>query len=820
MEAFSMCRLFALVVLLASAASAAEFAGTVRNAYDGSGIPAATVTLKGVGIEQITDPRGAFKLTGIPAGEFVFTIGKTGFSTYTSAITFPDSATKLRREIELSSLSDVVPVSELPRYQLDEVTVLTTRASADHPVTYSNLNRAEVAERNYGQDLPLLFSELPNLNSYSDGANGVGYSYLRMRGFSQNRVAVQLNGVPLNDAGSHEVFWIDLPDFAQDVQDLQVQRGVGSSLYGPAAFGGTINLVTRTPGIGDRPGIRFESSYGTWNTRRAMAEFTSGRIASRYGFAGRLTRLQSQGYRDGSWAKFWSYYLCAARFTKHHTSRLVCYGGPEQTHLAYEGIPDSLLRSNRRANPLPPYDVDNFFQPHYELHDEWKAAERVTVNSTVYVFRGDGYYDQWKHDADPVQYYFDQRSVGTLDLLRRRNVGETDWGFIPRATIDHLHGELTVGSEARLHEAHHEGTVRWTTDNYGHTAPDYHYYDYRVRKRAFSAYAHELYKFTDRLRGMLDLQWQHQQYLMDRDRRWSVTVDRDFSTITPRTGLNYLLREPNSARNSPAVVSYANLSWAQREPAFNDIYDAQDFYSIPYSAPQRFSPDGSNLRYIGPSLKPEQLVNVEIGVHAQWNNARTGINGYWMRLRDEIIPYSGQLDDNGVPVSGNAERTLHQGIEFIASYAPVHDLTLSGNLALTDHHFERYREFDWGAGAMVARDGNRLPSDPAYLANLRCAYSAHGARAALSWRAIDKQFIDNSQNRASAVPAYTVFNLDLGYRLTTTFAGARAIDAGVRVNNLLDTQYESFGYADYDDGSPRYIVGAPRAVYVTIGLDL
>ncbi|MBI5059659.1 TonB-dependent receptor [candidate division KSB1 bacterium] len=812
---------FCLLALLASSPLlAAELSGIISNFRTGEPLSGATVTVLKSGQSESTNARGEYALRGLQPGRFVVEATAADFSAYRWELEIIDAGQSLHRNIELHSAADVEPAGEAPRYLLGEVTVLSTRASADYPVTYSNLSRAEIEQQNYAQDLPLLLSELPNLNAYSDGANGTGYSYLRMRGFSQNRVAVQLNGIPLNDAGSHEVFWIDLPDFAEDLQDVQVQRGVGSSLYGPAAFGGTINLVTRTPGIEDRPGLRAESSYGTWNTRRAMMQYTSGRVNDRYGFAGRLTRMESDGYRNGAWSKMWSYYLCAARFTTQHTSRVVFYGGPEQTHLAYEGIPDSLLHSDRRANPLPAFDLDNFFQPHYELHDEWKASDRVTLNSTLYLFRGDGYYDQWKQDADAEQYFFDERDQSTLNLLRRRNVGETDWGFIPRATIDHAHGQIMLGAEARLHQARHDGTVLWSSDFYGHDSPNYHYYDYRVRKRAFSAYAHELYRLTDRLRAMLDLQWQGQRYLMDQDRLWNATVDRKFSALSPRAGLNYLLVEPNSKANRPAISLYGSLSRAQREPAFNDIYDPQDFYSIPYSAPQRFRSNGVEQLYVGPALRPEKLMNLETGVHAQWYQARVGANLYWMRLRDEIIPYSGQLDDNGVPVSGNAERTLHQGIELIAAVSPLRALTLSGNLALTDHRYQSYREFDWNTYTMASRNGNRLPADPAYLANLRAEYRFHGARAAIGWRTVAKQYIDNTQTDATTVPAYSLLNLDLGYRVVTTVAGLRGIDASLRVNNLLDTEYESFGYADWNDGSPRYIVGAPRALYATLGIDL
>ncbi|MCL4306064.1 TonB-dependent receptor plug domain-containing protein [bacterium] len=713
---------------------------------------------------------------------------------------------------------------EAPRYKIDEVTVTTTRAASDYPVTYSNVGREILDKTHYGQDLPQLFTQLPSVNTYSDGSNGLGYSYLRMRGFSQNRVGVYLNGIPLNDAESHEVFWIDLPDFAEDVQDMQVQRGIGSSLYGAAALGGSINLITKTPGLGDRPTLRAEGMYGTWNTRRASLQYTSGRVGKRYGFAGRFTRMESNGYRFGSWAKLWSYYFAATRFSNRHTTRILFYGGPSKTHLAYEGVSREFLNgevsgdksTDRRYNPLSyPGEIDHFFQPHYELHDTWRLRDDIVLDNSLYIFRGDGYYDQFRSDQDLSRYFYSLPADSlSADVLRRRNVAEIDGGWIPRSTFQHRFGQTVVGGELRLHEARHEGTVQWASQLPSEARPNFHYYDYRVEKQVFAGYVHNLIRLADPLQAMFDLQVKTQRYKMSDDRLFDVSLDKTFSALAPRVGLNYRLHDGNAAKNIPLSVVYANASLAQREPAFRDLYNAQDYYSTPLIAPNRFARGTQGGEYVGPMLSDEKLANFEIGCIAHWRTAHFGLNYYLMNLRDAIVTDNGQLDDLGNLLSANAERVRHQGFEFVGGLAPFRWLKLSGNLALADHRFVDYVEIDWVTYEPTSRNGNRIGQDPLYLANLQADVEYGGFIGGLGARFVGAQFTDNSEDKSTEIDAYSLVHIDLGYKIKNLPGNVPLAEIRVRVNNVLNREYETVGYG------PTYIVGAPRALYTTLAVEL
>jgi iron complex outermembrane recepter protein len=819
---------FICVLAMILSACAAELIGTVKDFADGTLLSGCEVTIASLHLQAITNQSGQFVLHDLPVGRFVVSVSRNGYHVYRVEQTVSDTAATYRFIVELKATESGETTEgyqkEQPRYSVPEVTVTTSRASAHSPVTFTNVARDEISERSFGQDMPILFTELPNVTAYSDGGNGIGYSYLRMRGFGQNRVAVQINGTPLNDAGDGEVFWIDLPDLAEDLQDMQVQRGVGSAFYGPAAFGGSINLVTPTPGLNDRPRLRAEGMYGTWNTWRSMVQFQSGRIQNRYGITARFTRLATDGYRFGSWTRLWSYYLSAARFSAAHTTRLVFYGGPEKTHLSYDGATRDQLAADRRYNPLSyPGEIDNFFQPHYELHDEWKLSPVLQFNNSFYLFRGDGYYDQWRENQSVHTYYFNPALPDTqINVLRRRNVGETDGGWIPRLSWTHRYGETTIGSEMRLHSAHHEGTILWANIPPAGTDPNYHYYDYGIRKRSFSAYLHNLLNATERMKVLADMQVQSNRYEMAEDKLWGVIWNKTYSSVNPRLGVNYQILQPELDQTKTAAAVYANLSLAQREPTYHDVYDPQDYYSLPISAPNHFQTQPGGYEYIGPTLKPEKLLDLEVGTQWQWRMARIGLNYYFMTIRDELVPY-GTLDDLGVPVTGNAERTRHSGVEIVAAISPTHWLNASGNLALTNHRFIRYQEFDWNTGVLVSRNGNRLANDPPYVGNLRVEikpnnYLGVNPWGAISFQAVGRQFIDNTQDGKTTVPAYALMNLDIGLRLTTVPQDLKAVELRLRVSNLFDKKYEAFGFIS--DPGPVYMVGAPRAYYLTMAVEL
>jgi iron complex outermembrane recepter protein len=230
-------------------------------------------------------------------------------------------------------------------FNLSPVIITATQATERNtPATFSNFSQQNIKERYSVQDVPVLLSEMPSMMFYSENGNGIGYNYIKLRGFDQRRISVMINGIPQNDPEDHNVYWLDFPDLMGSTGDVQVQRGAGSAFYGPPAIGGSINLVTDP--FTQKPGVTFETMFGfqefgdssksiSLNTRKYTTTINSGLINNQYMLYGRLGEILSDGYRTNSWVDMNSYFLGAVRFDKDMTTRFHFFGGPITDGLAY-----------------------------------------------------------------------------------------------------------------------------------------------------------------------------------------------------------------------------------------------------------------------------------------------------------------------------------------------------------------------------------------------------------------------------------------------------------------------------------------------------
>ena len=821
-------------MLTTVALPAAELTGIVTDNQTGQPVPGAMIKLTGFDISTVSNSEGEFSLQNVPpnANELV--------------------VTQLAYEIKKAKFAigaklDLALTPKILRGQ--DVIVTAGRASkGESPAAFADMSRAEIAANYWAQDTPMLLSSLPNIFAYSDAGNGIGYSYLELRGFNQNRVSVMVNGIPLNGAESHEVYWVDLPSFADNVQDIQVQRGVGTSVYGQSALGGSVNLITND--FSAVPTIKAETGYGSYNTRKLSISGNSGLINDSYVFYGRFSKIQSDGYRDNSWVDMYSYFMGVARYDKNMTWKFNTYGGPEELHLAYKGIPFDSLATNRKFNELTyPDEIDHFNQPHYEFLHEWNLDDNLKLENTLYYFTGEGYYNQYRTGQDlavydlgafydfdswnmytysdttfPADFYANLDSTGrpvadtmgnfagyyqlertTVDIVRKPWVKEYDWGWIPRLTVKHDKGVLTVGGEIRLHGSHHWGEITWADYYPAGYQPDNRYHDYRGKSNSLTVYLSDTYKPIERLTVMVNLQYQHHNYKLEDDQRYHVAFDRNYDFFSPRAGAIYQL--------SNKLNVYINASTASRQPAFQDIYDPQDFWSNPDYRRVNFITTATGYDYIGKELKPEKLFDLELGANLTYKAENVRFDGnlnlYRMRIKDEIVPYAGQLDDMNVPISGNAPRTLHQGVELSFNSLLNEELTISGNLSFIDNHFVDYTELDWEGNPTDLAD-KQIGGFPSTLANYRLGYDLGKVQFGIGGRYVGKQYIDN--NEQYELDSYHIINGDISYSLNG-LVGIKSLKATLRMQNIANTKYEQAAYMD--DG-PRYIVGAERNIFVSL----
>jgi iron complex outermembrane receptor protein len=827
-------------VLLATVAGmpiseASMIRGKLTDSQSGEAVPGAYIKISNSDKSTISDPNGEFVVGDIELTEARLVINVIG---YEVAV----------RKIKSHDFEKVNIALDPAIVRGQDVVVTATRAKAgETPAAFSNLPNEELDKRYWSQDMPVLLSALPNAYAYSDAGNGIGYSYLKIRGFDQKRIAVMLNGIPLNDAESHEVFWVDLPDLVASARDIQVQRGVGSSLYGASALGGSVNLVTGVSSY--LPNISIESGMGSYDTRKFSVEGSSGLINDTYSFSGRYSRIETDGYRDKSWTKAYSYFMGLTRFDESMTWRFNTYGGPEESHLAYKGITNELLLRDRRYNELQfDGEIDHFSQPHYELFNDWEISNNSILSNTLYYFSGDGYYNQMRSARDVEEYfpgyfgfsvadsmlfprdYYDLQDDGSfarnadslftlrkIDLIRRPTVVETDWGWIPRVTFKHNKGEFTAGGEIRIHEGHHFGEVIWAGLYPSELPANIHYYDYKTQSRDFSAFLLETFRPSGRLSLLANLQYQRHFYRLQNDRRFEVEFKRHFDSISPRLGVNFIATQD--------LRLFSSVSTASRHPAFKDIYDPTDYWSNPQYKPDNFRTRDDGWAFAGKELKPERLLDFEFGFDfIPGENSlpfECAFNLYRMEITNEILPYSGQIDDMGYPISGNAEKAIHQGAELsLLSRFPL-DFRVTGNLSVNDDHFDKYKEYGFDYVNWVAlefdRSGKRIGGFPNYLSNLRIDWSSRGIACGLGARLVGSQFIDNGE--ANRIASYRLFDFDISYKLEHP-VGLNSLLFSMRFNNLTNEKYVAAGYMEPDDNLPRYMVGAERNFYVSLRASL
>jgi iron complex outermembrane receptor protein len=774
----------ALAALLALAVplSAQTLAGRVVDAATGTPI-GARVEIGDTGESFAAEVDGRFAVPVAGAARVTLVFSHPGYYVQRVHVDVASTATLEVRLVPVVSLTDRV-----------EVTATRAREGAD-PVSFTNVPQEVVEATYWGQDPAVLLSQLvPGMYASNDNGNGIGYSYFSIRGFGQARTRVMLNGAPLNDAESGELFFIDLADFMATAGDVQVQRGV----FGLSGLGGAIDVTTALPPV--TPQFSVHAGAGSYGTRRLTLKWDSGLVGGRWGLSARYSKITTDGYRDQSWVDSWNYYFALARYGERSRVRVTLFGGPEQTHLAYVGVPQAALDGkvtgdagrDRRINPLTyPGEIDNFFQPHYQFAHDLTISPRAKLAQTAYVFLGDGYYDQFRARRSLFEYDLPNvvlpggEVITRTDLVRRRTVDEWDAGWVPSFSYESGRWGLDLQGEIRLHRAHHFGEVTWAQYYPTGVAPNHRYYDYEVAKTTAVGGAGLRYALTPRLALTGGLQLAHHQYEMDEDQLNGVELDEPFTFVLPRAGAVYKLGETANA--------YVGVARGMREPFFRSIYDPQDHYSTPVT------------------LDPEDVWNVEGGLSVQRARWRMRGNVFWMRFLNEIV-YAGALDDNGVPVYGNGAKSRRVGVEADGSWTIVPSLVIDGALSLSRNTFTDYREYDFEGGSVVY-DGNRIAGFPDVMGSLAARWSWRGHQVTAAVRHVGRFYLDNTERADRVNPAYTVADLAARIALPAAWgggAGLTRVGLDLRVNNLFDQEYTSFGYVD---GVPLYIPAAGRNVY-------
>lgn len=691
-------------------------------------------------IGAVTDPHGKFTLSGDAATPERLTVSHVGYRPLLIDLASLDTDSELTLTLERIVIQE------------QGITVYANRArTGETPIAYSDITADEI-ERDYTVgDLPLALSSAPNVHIWTDAGSQLGYSHIAIRGFDERRISTYVNGVPLNDPEDHVTYFVDLPDFTNNVRDIQIQRGVGASLYADGAFGGSINIVSYaldqprrfrfSTGIGEY-WDRFSSDWVGQTTRQTL-EFSSGLIEGRYHLLARLSRQSTGGYVNNSWARGRSYFLSASRLDPKSTTTFNAYGGPIRTHAAWDGIDLDTYRADRRTNFLTyANEGDNFNQPHYQLHNSYQLSERAHLSSTLYYIRGVGYFEQFKTGRDPIEFNVPDSLLNDpltteVDVTVRQWVTKNQLGINERLEVTHDRGTHALGMSGYYFDSDHWGEVIGALNVVSGYLPGERYYEYFGKKWNFSLFADERYRLTDRLNAQLSLQLRHLRYEFNQTLIGAFAVGPqnsftlDWTFLSPRIGLNYQLAHRHSV--------FGSFSLASRTPRDVDIYDAND----PFAEPDF-------------DVKSERLYDYEFGYQYRGEKFSAGLNLFYMQFNNEVIFFG--VDDDGSRLTDNAERSYHAGVELSSALQAHERLRVETNFSYNHNRYQDYKSFApyYDAAGAVAVDfsDNVIPNFPEVIGNLIVDYQAERYRLTYRFRGVGRQYVESANIDSLAIAGF------------------------------------------------------------------
>ncbi|GAB1415266.1 TonB-dependent receptor [Paludibacter sp.] len=679
---------------------------------------------------------------------------------------------------------------------LNEVTVSSLRANEKSAVTYSDVSSEEIEKQNGGRDIPYLLSLTPSFVTTSDAGTGIGYTNYSIRGTDANRINVTINGVPLNDSESHIVFFVNTPDFASSLSSVQIQRGVGTSTNGAAAFGASINMQTEK--LNPNAYAEISSTYGSFNTNKNMLKVGTGLMNDRWAFDIRLSNVKSDGYVDRSNADLKSYYFSGYYLGEKSSLKFITFGGAEKTHQSWNGVSADSLVSNRTYNELGSYiddngyerfynnQTDNYNQTHYQLNWIQQINSDFNLQLTGHYTRGFGYYEDYKNNRKYIEYGLTPAVVNGVtlsktDLVRQKWLDNHFGGIAWSVNYNKNKISSTLGGSLNRYDGDHFGKVIWVRNAQGLDI-DKDWYRNNGLKDDANIYAKVTAEVLPNLFLNGDLQYRYIYYKMaGQDDKYDATAGemRDltqthvFNFLNPKLGLTYAINENNNV--------YASYSVANREP------------------------NRKNYTEAGPNDRPrsERLYDTEIGYRYQNRNFAAGINLFNMKYKDQLI-LTGKISEIGEALTSNIPDSYRRGVEFIVGYKLQDWFKWDANLSLMQHKILNLTEYDVESYDV---NWNQLPSvsttigttniamSPSVVFNNKFAFNFKRFEVGLLSNYVGKQYLDNTSNADRMLPSYFVNNLIANYSLPLELI--RSVDFSLQVNNLFNAKYITNGYVWY-----------------------
>lgn len=646
----------------------------------------------------------------------------------------------------------------LREVNLDGVEVVATRATKTTPVAFTNIGKAEIRQMNFGQDLPYLIGMTPSALTTSDAGAGIGYTSIRVRGTDGSRINVTANGIPVNDAESHSVYWVNMPDFASSVKDIQIQRGAGTSTNGAGAFGASINMQTAE--LNMQPYAGFEGSLGSFNTHKATARVGSGLINDHWSFDMRLSDIATDGYIDRASAHLKSYYLQGGYYAGRTSVKLLSFGGHERTYHAWNyASKDEMAEFGRRYNScgymytdaqgvMRFYDdqTDNYTQRHYQLLFNHSFNNQWALNMGLHYTKGDGYYQEYKGNRTLSEYgmqpfYVDGEKVKKSDLVRKKAMDNWFAGGVFALTYQNSRLHSTLGGGLNRYDGEHFGKVLWVKNYLGQLDPTDNYYTNNGTKNDGNLYLKADYELARGLNAYVDLQYRHIDYKINgtNDKyNWlgeggmqRLDVHDHFNFFNPKAGLSWQLNDKQRL--------FASVSVAHKEPTRNNYTDGK-FNEYP---------------------RQERLIDYELGYNFANTWLTLGANLYYMDYKDQLV-LTGEVNEIGEAIAANMPDSYRMGVELMAGVQLPGGFRWDANATLSRNRIQHFTEVlyeneDNTADTWAIDHGStRISFSPSVIFNNRFSYTFKGFETSLQSQYVSRQFMNNAELRDGQLDSYFV----------------------------------------------------------------
>ena len=692
-------------------------------------------------------------------------------------------------------------VDSLLSVELQNVQVVSTRASKKTPMAYTNMDREALKAVNFGQDVPYLLSLTPSVTMTSDAGNGIGYTSLRVRGTDPSRINITANGIPMNDAESAQLYWVNMGDFASSVQSMQIQRGVGTSTNGAGAFGATLNMLTEN--IGMEPYLGLDFSGGSYYSHKETLRFGTGLLSGHWGIQGRLSDIGSKGYLDRASTKLNSYFIQAGYFSDNTVVKLITWNGIEETYHAwnYTSKYEQSLYGRTYNSCGEYYDAqgnvryydgqtDNYHQQNYQLIWNQRLNRELNLNTALHYTKGSGYYEEYKRKRTLFEYDLDpEMTWAQSDLVRQKKMDNDFYGAVASLNYNnHENLQATLGGGWNKYDGDHFGLVKWVKMPVSELMPDHPYYDENAKKTDFNVYSKLMYDFLPGLNAYVDMQYRHVGIKMvgptdeinwDTNKRIVYDMKESFDFFNPKAGLNYDI--------TPNHKSYVSYAIAHKEPTRNNYQD--------------------NMNAELPMPKSERLNDLEVGYKYQSSTFSAGVNFYWMDYKDQFV-LTGEINKIGEAITRNLDKSFRLGVELEAAWKPVDWFRWDANATWSRNRVKGIT-VQLTDGSVADLGDQPLAFSPEWIANNVFSFNYQGFSASVQSQYISKQYLTNTGFESyqtlddndkpvdvgMMLDGHFNTNVDLSYTFGLKQLGVKEVTLGVTLYNIFSAKYDNNGWA-------------------------